>query len=153
MKEEKENLLRSAVNSGEILVDDEDEILTQRSPISAATASLLQPSISRSSSTANLNASVTNSPPKILPGSNLNAKPRAIRKDYDPLSHDFTKLFNMRNAKFIAIFLVTLCVLYHGSLNSFYGRNSCNRLLGEGHLLGDNEWQPYGCMIHKYTKT
>jgi hypothetical protein len=74
------------------------------------------------------------------------------KKDIDPLSHDFSKFFNMRNAKMVASVFVLVFIFYHGSLNSFYGRNSCNRLLGEGHLLGDNEWQPAGCMIHKYTK-
>lgn len=64
----------------------------------------------------------------------------------------FIKYFNIVNAKLIAVLLVVLFIVYHGYLNSYYGRNSCNRLFGEGHILGDNEWQPYGCMIHKYNE-
>jgi hypothetical protein len=66
--------------------------------------------------------------------------------------HDLPRYFHIKNAKFIALSLVIFFVIYHGFLNSFYGRNSCNRLLGEGHIFGDNEWQPFGCMMHKYKK-
>lgn len=67
-------------------------------------------------------------------------------------TQDLIRHINMRNFKFVVFFLVFLFIFYHGYLNSFYGRNSCNRLLGQGHIKGDNEWQPFGCMIHKYTK-
>lgn len=64
---------------------------------------------------------------------------------------EFIKYLNSQNAKLLALILIVLFTIYHGYLNSIYGRNSCNQLLGEGHMLGNNEWQPYGCMIHKYT--
>jgi hypothetical protein len=96
------------------------------------------------------------SPPKPSHHHNSNDLSPSRRKkrgdaEHDPLAYDLTIYFNMKNAKYIAIFMCTIFVFYHGSLNSLYGRNSCNRLLGEGHLMSDNEWQPNGCMIHKYT--
>ncbi|XP_054461397.1 N-acetylneuraminate 9-O-acetyltransferase isoform X3 [Anoplopoma fimbria] len=30
------------------------------------------------------------------------------------------------------------------------GGDSCERLLSKGRYLGENVWQPYGCMMHKY---
>lgn len=32
------------------------------------------------------------------------------------------------------------------------GTNSCKWLLSDGRYKGDQEWQPYGCMLHRYTK-
>lgn len=73
-------------------------------------------------------------------------------KSNDDQSNDYTKYFQIRTAKFITLVLIIVFSIYHGYLNLYYGRNSCNRLLGEGHVLGDNEWQPFGCMMHKYNK-
>lgn len=73
-----------------------------------------------------------------------------INKNDVDTSQEFIRYLNFKNAKLLAVLLVVLFTVYHGYLNSFYGRNSCNRLLGEGHLLGNNEWQPFGCMIHNY---
>lgn len=70
----------------------------------------------------------------------------------DEWSNDIVKIFNVNTAKLVSIVLILLFVVYHGYLNSFYGRNSCNRLLEQGHLIGYNEWQPSGCMMHKYDK-
>lgn len=70
----------------------------------------------------------------------------------DDNTQNFMKYLNLNFAKFIALILIISFVFYHGYLNSFYGRNSCNRLLGEGHILASKEWQPYGCMIHKYNQ-
>ncbi|KAK2142469.1 hypothetical protein LSH36_951g03010 [Paralvinella palmiformis] len=36
--------------------------------------------------------------------------------------------------------------------NTNPGANSCTWLLSDGRFQGYNAWQPYGCMIHKYTK-
>ena len=72
--------------------------------------------------------------------------------DIDDWTQDLIKYFDFKYAKYLTILLITLFILYHGYLNIFYGRNSCNRLLDEGHILGNNEWQPFGCMIHKYDK-
>ncbi len=91
-------------------------------------------------------------------------------------TQNYIRFINSRNVKSLAVILVILFAIYHGYLNSYYGkisdiiyiflkeieiwklfdnngllgRNSCNRLLDEGRILGNDEWQPYGCMIHKY---
>lgn len=77
---------------------------------------------------------------------------------------------NASNAKKIALLLVVGFVCYHGILHIRYGEwlessdtdleinystlgtNSCKWLLSDGRYKGDQEWQPYGCMLHRYTK-
>ncbi|XP_060664833.1 N-acetylneuraminate 9-O-acetyltransferase [Drosophila nasuta] len=65
----------------------------------------------------------------------------------------FMEQLNATNAKKVALFLVLGFVLYHGLLNWNYGSDSCQWLLSKGRFKGDNEWQPYGCMMHKYSYT
>ncbi|EDW06193.1 N-acetylneuraminate 9-O-acetyltransferase [Drosophila mojavensis] len=65
----------------------------------------------------------------------------------------FMEQLNATNAKKVALLLVLGFVLYHGLLNWNYGSDSCQWLLSKGRFKGDNEWQPYGCMMHKYTYT
>lgn len=87
----------------------------------------------------------------------------------------FMEQLNATNAKKVALLLVLGFVLYHGLLNwnygalsilfglseivkyrlisYFLGSDSCQWLLSKGRFKGDNEWQPYGCMMHKYTYT
>uniref|UniRef100_W8BGX7 CAS1 domain-containing protein 1 n=1 Tax=Ceratitis capitata TaxID=7213 RepID=W8BGX7_CERCA len=60
---------------------------------------------------------------------------------------------NATNAKKVALLMVLGFVAYHGILNWQYGSDSCQWLLSKGRFKGDNEWQPYGCMMHKYTQT
>ncbi|XP_037938251.1 N-acetylneuraminate 9-O-acetyltransferase [Teleopsis dalmanni] len=60
---------------------------------------------------------------------------------------------NAVNAKKIAFLLVCGFLIYHGILNWQYGSDSCQWLLSKGRFKGDNEWQPYGCMMHKYSQT
>lgn len=80
---------------------------------------------------------------------------------------------NSRNCKKVAFFLVISFACYHAILHlkygkhcdnrtpkndyrsfnaSFLGTNSCKWLLSDGRYKGDQEWQPYGCMLHFYTK-
>lgn len=89
----------------------------------------------------------------------------------------FIEQLNATNAKKVALLLVLGFVLYHGLLNWNYGElsichqsidpyvsirclclpfpgsDSCQWLLSKGRFKGDNEWQPYGCMMHKYSYT
>ncbi|XP_030380898.1 N-acetylneuraminate 9-O-acetyltransferase [Scaptodrosophila lebanonensis] len=65
----------------------------------------------------------------------------------------FMEQLNAANAKKVALLLVMGFVLYHGLLNWNYGSDSCQWLLSKGRFKGDNEWQPYGCMVHKYSLT
>ncbi|XP_034661777.1 N-acetylneuraminate 9-O-acetyltransferase isoform X3 [Drosophila subobscura] len=65
----------------------------------------------------------------------------------------FMEQLNATNAKKVALLLVLGFILYHGLLNWNYGSDSCQWLLSKGRFKGDNEWQPYGCMVHKYSLT
>lgn len=58
---------------------------------------------------------------------------------------------NFLNIKIVSIFFLTIIVIYHGYTNLFY--NSCDRLLDPGRIASNYDWQPNGCMIHKYTKS
>lgn len=64
----------------------------------------------------------------------------------------FIQQLNASNAKKVALLLVIGFVAYHGILNYRYGSDSCNWLLSKGRFKGDKEWQPYGCMMHKYSQ-
>ncbi|XP_048848839.1 N-acetylneuraminate 9-O-acetyltransferase [Brienomyrus brachyistius] len=58
--------------------------------------------------------------------------------------------FSIRNAKLLSFAAVVLLVGFH-SLSRYYGgEDSCDWLQSSGRFLGDNVWQPYGCMMHKY---
>ncbi|XP_046659360.1 LOW QUALITY PROTEIN: N-acetylneuraminate 9-O-acetyltransferase [Homalodisca vitripennis] len=66
---------------------------------------------------------------------------------------ELIKKINAKNAKFIAFGLILGFILYHGLIHLRYGNNSCKWLLSDGRYKGDMEWQPYGCMMHKYSQT
>ncbi|CAH0545848.1 unnamed protein product [Brassicogethes aeneus] len=59
---------------------------------------------------------------------------------------------NSQNAKKIALSLVIAFACYHSLLHIRHGTNSCKWLLSDGRYKGDQEWQPYGCMLHPYSK-
>ncbi|CAK1585891.1 unnamed protein product [Parnassius mnemosyne] len=65
----------------------------------------------------------------------------------------FIDQLNVENAKLVAFVLVLGFIGYHGILHLRYGPDSCTWLLTSGRYKGDHEWQPYGCMLHKYSKT
>ncbi|KAL6099945.1 casd1 [Pungitius sinensis] len=65
------------------------------------------------------------------------------------INHHFT----IRNAKLISAALVVLLVVFHIASRYYGGGDSCERLLSRGRYLGENVWQPYGCMMHKYRST
>ncbi|XP_045495488.1 N-acetylneuraminate 9-O-acetyltransferase [Colias croceus] len=65
----------------------------------------------------------------------------------------FIDQLNVENAKLLAFFLVLGFIGYHGILHLRYGPDSCTWLLSSGRYKGDHEWQSYGCMLHKYSKT
>ncbi|CAH2039234.1 unnamed protein product, partial [Iphiclides podalirius] len=65
----------------------------------------------------------------------------------------FIDQLNVKNAKLVAFLLVLGFIGYHGILHLRYGPDSCTWLLTSGRYKGDHEWQPYGCMLHKYSKT
>ncbi|XP_048756375.2 N-acetylneuraminate 9-O-acetyltransferase-like isoform X1 [Ostrea edulis] len=67
-------------------------------------------------------------------------------------TNEITYYLNVENAKILAFCLVCGFVMYHGVLHLKYGNDSCKWLLSDGRFPGYNTWQPYGCMMHKYTK-
>ncbi|KAL3275434.1 hypothetical protein HHI36_020195 [Cryptolaemus montrouzieri] len=48
--------------------------------------------------------------------------------------------------------ILFLFAAYHTLLHLRFGSNSCKWLLSDGRYKGDQEWQPYGCMLHLYSK-
>ena len=78
----------------------------------------------------------------------------------------YMSLLNVTTAKVISIILVILFGgIYHGALHLFYGVTPCKGLLKDGIYKagstafdfrgdfnqGTGLWQPWGCMMHKYT--
>jgi len=64
---------------------------------------------------------------------------------------DYIKLINIRTGKILALLLVLAFALYHGALHLYYGVTPCKGLFVDGMFKGQL-WQPWGCMMHKYTK-
>ncbi|XP_044028714.1 N-acetylneuraminate 9-O-acetyltransferase [Siniperca chuatsi] len=58
--------------------------------------------------------------------------------------------FTIKNAKLISLVAVILLLVFHTASRYYGGGDSCEWLLSRGHYLGENVWQPYGCMMHKY---
>nr|XP_019946256.1 PREDICTED: CAS1 domain-containing protein 1 [Paralichthys olivaceus] len=58
--------------------------------------------------------------------------------------------FTIKNAKVISLTVVLLLLLFHAASRYHGGGDSCEWLLSRGRYLGENVWQPYGCMMHKY---
>ena len=52
----------------------------------------------------------------------------------------------------LALLLVASFAVYHGILHFTYGVTPCKGLLKDGMYKGAS-WQPWGCMMHKYTQT
>ena len=65
----------------------------------------------------------------------------------------FKQHINARNAKKVATCLVIGFIVYHGILHVSYHIDSCKWLLTDGKFQGYHVWQPYGCMLHNYSKT
>jgi len=58
-----------------------------------------------------------------------------------------------RTAKRVSLGLCVVSLALHGLLHAAYSPDSCTWLLSRGRYKGDHEWQPYGCMLHRYTHT
>ncbi|XP_028284451.1 N-acetylneuraminate (7)9-O-acetyltransferase [Parambassis ranga] len=58
--------------------------------------------------------------------------------------------FTIKNAKLISLVVVLLLLVFHTASRYYGGGDSCEWLLSRGRYLGENVWQPYGCMMHKY---
>lgn len=58
--------------------------------------------------------------------------------------------FSIKNAKLLSVAAVILLTVFHVASRHYGGSDTCDWLLSSGRFLGDNVWQPYGCMLHKY---
>ncbi|KAK7590435.1 hypothetical protein V9T40_002048 [Parthenolecanium corni] len=69
--------------------------------------------------------------------------------------HNVTEVIekiNPRNLKRFAILLTLFFMLYHSYIHMYYGKDSCHWLLSDGRFKNDMGWQPYGCMMHVYSR-
>ncbi len=64
---------------------------------------------------------------------------------------DYIRLINNRTAKILALVLVLSFTVYHGLLHLSYGVTPCKGLFVDGMFKGEL-WQPWGCMMHKYSQ-
>ncbi|KAM9839018.1 N-acetylneuraminate (7)9-O-acetyltransferase [Aulostomus maculatus] len=64
--------------------------------------------------------------------------------------HEINQHFTINNAKLISLVVVVLLTMFHTASRYYGGGDSCEWLLSRGRYLGENVWQPYGCMMHKY---
>ncbi|XP_043921904.1 N-acetylneuraminate 9-O-acetyltransferase [Protopterus annectens] len=63
---------------------------------------------------------------------------------------EINQYFSVKNAKLLAVGAVVLLAVCHAVSRHYGGGDSCEWLLSSGRLLGENVWQPYGCMMHRY---
>uniref|UniRef100_A0AAY4E5C5 N-acetylneuraminate (7)9-O-acetyltransferase n=1 Tax=Denticeps clupeoides TaxID=299321 RepID=A0AAY4E5C5_9TELE len=66
---------------------------------------------------------------------------------------EINQYFSIRSAKLLAFGAVALLVLLHSASRYYGGGDTCEWLLSGGRFLGENVWQPRGCMMHKYRST
>ncbi|XP_076864917.1 N-acetylneuraminate (7)9-O-acetyltransferase [Brachyhypopomus gauderio] len=66
---------------------------------------------------------------------------------------EINQYFNIKNAKLLSFVAVILLGVFHSISRYYGGRDTCEWLLSSGRFLGDDVWQPYGCMLHKYKNT
>ncbi|KAK6491133.1 N-acetylneuraminate 9-O-acetyltransferase-like [Huso huso] len=69
---------------------------------------------------------------------------------YSRGKREINQYFNIENAKLLALVAVFLLLIFHSVSRNYGGGDTCERLLSSGRLLGENAWQPYGCMMHRY---
>eukprot|EP00095_Tigriopus_kingsejongensis_P006689 maker-scaffold25_size650667-snap-gene-1.20 protein:Tk06689 transcript:maker-scaffold25_size650667-snap-gene-1.20-mRNA-1 annotation:"conserved hypothetical protein" len=65
---------------------------------------------------------------------------------------DYIRLLNINTGKLAALLLVIFFGFYHGWLHFNYGVTPCKGLLLEDGMYKGDLWQPWGCMMHKYTQ-
>ena len=72
-------------------------------------------------------------------------------KEHSLSAADYIKLINIKTGKIMALLLVVAFGIYHGLLHLSYGVTPCKGLIVDGMYKGDF-WQPWGCMMHKYSQ-
>ncbi|KAI2652834.1 N-acetylneuraminate 9-O-acetyltransferase [Labeo rohita] len=66
---------------------------------------------------------------------------------------EINQYFTIKNAKLLSVAAVVILTVFHTASRHYGGGDTCDWLLSSGRFLGDNVWQPYGCMLHKYKST
>ncbi|XP_051520250.1 N-acetylneuraminate 9-O-acetyltransferase isoform X1 [Myxocyprinus asiaticus] len=66
---------------------------------------------------------------------------------------EINQYFSIKNAKLLSVAAVVLLTVFHTASRHYGGSDTCDWLLSSGRFLGDNVWQPHGCMLHKYKST
>ncbi|KAL2080022.1 hypothetical protein ACEWY4_023815 [Coilia grayii] len=66
---------------------------------------------------------------------------------------EINQYFSIKNAKLLSLTAVVLLIAFHSASRYYGGGDTCEWLLSSGRYLGENVWQPYGCMMHKYKST
>ncbi|XP_075067894.1 N-acetylneuraminate (7)9-O-acetyltransferase [Mixophyes fleayi] len=70
---------------------------------------------------------------------------------YNLGKREINQHFSVRNAKLLALGAVLLITVCHVlSWGYSRGDDGCGYLVSSGRFLGQNVWQPYSCMMHKY---
>ncbi|KAM4706035.1 N-acetylneuraminate (7)9-O-acetyltransferase isoform 2-T2 [Rhinophrynus dorsalis] len=70
---------------------------------------------------------------------------------YNLGKREINQHFSVRNAKILALGAVLLISVCHAvSWGYSRGDDTCEYLISNGRFLGQNVWQPYSCMLHKY---
>ncbi|CAH2282842.1 CAS1 domain-containing 1 isoform X1 [Pelobates cultripes] len=70
---------------------------------------------------------------------------------YNLGKREINQHFTVRNAKILALGAVLLLSVCHAvSRGHSRGATTCDNLISSGRFLGENVWQPYSCMMHKY---
>ncbi|XP_051527050.1 N-acetylneuraminate 9-O-acetyltransferase-like isoform X2 [Myxocyprinus asiaticus] len=72
---------------------------------------------------------------------------------YNLGKREINQHFSIKNAKLLAVAVVVLLTVFHSASRYYGGSDTCDWLLSSGRFLGDNVWQPYGCMLHNYKST
>ncbi|XP_039285449.1 N-acetylneuraminate 9-O-acetyltransferase-like [Nilaparvata lugens] len=88
-----------------------------------------------------------------MPDDEFDAEPLLWAEAKSERPAEIIQQINSKNAKLIACGLVLSFILYHGVIHLRYGTDSCTWLLSDGRYKGDMEWQPYGCLLHRYSQT
>ncbi|XP_071942730.1 N-acetylneuraminate (7)9-O-acetyltransferase-like [Antedon mediterranea] len=65
-------------------------------------------------------------------------------------TRELTEKCSMKNAKRLAFTLLAVILVLHGVGYYLEGHDTCDVLLTSGYYLTADQWQPKGCMMHKY---
>lgn len=71
---------------------------------------------------------------------------------YNLGKREINQHFSVRNAKLLALgaaLLISACHAVFWGYSS-HGDDTCGYLISSGRFLGENVWQPYSCMMHRY---